>query len=95
MRTAPREPSTEECESRTEIEPGRFACWYPQMVGGYSGKAVVEIVSECFDCYVWHDGEFPFTEDSSGGCGPFRLHHCGADQFIEFGEFVEGLMDVQ
>ena len=77
-----------------------FACWYPQM-GGYVGKAVVvmqtpppikvgspedESSDYCFDAYVWHDGEFPFSETDDRN--PVRIHHCMPSQFIDFGEFV-------
>jgi len=66
-----------------------YACWYPQM-GGYCGKCVVvlEITSGCFDVFVWHDGEFPFSD---GARPPVHLHHCDPDQFIEFGHFVKML----
>ncbi len=70
-----------------------FACWYPQM-GGYVGRCVVVLEptsgpppdEPCFTAYVWHDGEFPFTGES--GRKPVVLHHCGADQFVDFGELV-------
>ena len=47
-----------------------------------------ECYDRCFDCYVWHDGEFPFTEDDSGLGGVRRLHHCMPSQFVYFGSFV-------
>lgn len=55
----------------------------------------------CFSVDVWHDGEFPFTGEKRGrfegdclACGepvveeqvsPSHLHHCSAEQFINFG----------
>lgn len=84
----PREPTAEECTLESEIEPGRFAIWYPQM-GGYVGRAVVEPGAEddCFDVWIWHDGKFPFS-DEYGDRSPAHLHHCEAEQFIDFGESV-------
>lgn len=69
----------------------RFWTYYPQM-GGYHGKAVVTFdlttnctddVSGCFDASVFHDGDFPF--DEAGGRSPARIHHCSAEQFVDFG----------
>ncbi len=87
-----REPTIEEIDAGARIqwddEAGRhhtgFACWYPQM-GGYVGKCIVQPdpSSGCFEAYIWHDGEFPF----SGADGsPARIHHCCAEQFISFGQ---------
>ena len=73
-----------------------MATWYPQM-GGYVGKCW--IVAACwsgpgadgkhedapgFDAIVFHDGEFPFGDDRCA----VELHHCSAEQFIEFGEIA-------
>lgn len=41
-----------------------------------------------FEAFVWHDGEFPFSE---AGRSPTHLHHCGAEQFITFGQFVRSI----
>lgn len=92
-----REPTAEECSANTllwERDGVRaYACWYPQM-GGYVGKAVVEVwptdSNVCFEVSVWHDGEFPFGEDTA----PARLHHCEAEQFIRFGQLVQRLQGV-
>lgn len=74
------------------------ACWYPQM-GGYVGKCVV-ITSKvsyddhppCFTALVWHDGEFPFgSYNLPGEPCPRVLHHCSAEQFVTFGNFVTKL----
>lgn len=93
MSTTPREPTGDECNTHAVIECGSdrwTACWYPQM-GGYAGKCLVlGGGDECFDVLVWHDGEFSFAE---GECSPTRLHHCSADQFVRFWEFVRGLPD--
>jgi hypothetical protein len=98
----PTEPTAEQCSKRERLPAFNgqqaFACWYPQM-GGYSGKCVV--VSEagpfdlhqrdlpCFEVYVWHDGDFPF----SGEQVPVYFHHCAADQFIEFGNRVRAFQE--
>ncbi len=93
---SPQEPTPEECSANAPVthegRPG-FATWYPQM-GGYVGKCVVLFGASidqngkdagCFDAFVWHDGEFPF--DTSDG-PPVEVHHCGAEQFIRFGQAV-------
>jgi len=96
----PRKPTADECsrnqliqESATEVFR---AIWYPQM-GGYVGRAVIVFTkpefappNACFDVYVWHDGEFPFHEDEERN--PSRVHHCMAEQFVEFGKTVSELM---
>ena len=78
-----------------------MAAWYPQM-GGYCSHCWVSIRGRqrqfymgverwdlpCFECLVWHDGEFPFE----GGSGR-ELHHCSADQFIEFGQKVKAAQE--
>lgn len=89
-----RKPTADECSNKTVIfendnEIG-YAIWYPQM-GGYVGKAVA-LVSKtegdsCFDVLVWHDGDWPFHD----GEQPRRLHHCEAQQFIEFGIEIQVL----
>lgn len=92
------EPTYDQCnkndvvyESETEVG---YAVWYPQM-GGYVGKAIAitskhssdsnafGIENDCVDVYVWHDGEFPFSED---GRDPYLVHHCVPDQFNVFGK---------
>lgn len=89
MRADVREPTADECSRHAEIAPGVYAIWYPQM-GGYHGKAVVSLSDDgCFDAYVWHDGEFPFGDK---GESPVRIHHCEAQQFIEFGQTIEGML---
>lgn len=95
-----REPTGEEFTNHavvyeSEHEIG-YAIWYPQM-GGYVGKAVAVLARQqpedgdggCFEVYVWHDGEFPFNERD--GKNPAGLHHCGAAQFIAFGESIKKL----
>lgn len=104
MKDIPREPTYDEVHNHTDVGDGWIACWYPQM-GGYCGKAVIRWDSGCFEAYVWHDGDFPFstgeelwppTYDDYGNAvtrykEPAFLHHCSADQFIAFGEFAESL----
>ena len=51
----------------------------------------MQVDNSCFEAYIWHDGEFPFEGDS--GTPPVHIHHCDADQFIEFGKFVAKLIE--
>ena len=86
-----REPTGDECSANAQIGPELWAAWYPQM-GGYVGRAVLHIWpdttnNECFEAWVWHDGEFPFSKDTSEQ-SPAHIHHCMAQQFITLGEFV-------
>lgn len=94
MKDTPREPTTDECSANAEIAPGYFAIWYPQM-GGYGSKAVVCVGTSsqeedaCFDAYIWHDGEFPFSSvDQDGGKNVALIHHCAPSQFIAFGNRI-------
>lgn len=89
------EPTSEQCSANEILfeddQQVMFACWYPQM-GGYGGRCIITATKQpspsnnCFDALIWHDGEFPFSDRS-----PIELHHCGAEQFIEFGETVARL----
>lgn len=86
-----KEPTPIECNMNTPVfKDGKevgFATWYPQM-GGYIARCIVLTEADnnnCFDCLIWHDGEFPFTE---GDRNPNVVHHCDADQFIDFGKLV-------
>ena len=95
----PQEPTPEQCSSGARVEDWNgqptYACWYPQM-GGYVGKCVVAFspggdntgtYDYCFEAWVWHDGEFPFSEGEWRG--PVKeLHHCMPSQFVAFGNFV-------
>ena len=91
-------PSAEQCSEKQlvyeDLYKVGYACWYPQM-GGYVAKAVAlfdkswketetSVTGGCIDVFVWHDGEFPFSDSS-----PTELHHCSGKQFIEFGKFLE------
>lgn len=93
MSDTPREPTSEECAAHARVGEG-WACWYPQM-GGYVGKAVATLDHGCWDVYVWHDGDFPFSGDSvwpgEPAPSPTLIHHCDPGQFIAFGQFLEGL----
>lgn len=81
-------PSPEDCESGKHLGTATtgaelYATWYPQM-GGYVARCVIALYDNgCFDAYIWHDGDFPFTDEP-----PHHLHHCDAQQFIDFGNFV-------
>ena len=95
-----KEPTLVECSHRTKVyETDKdigFACWYPQM-GGYSGKCIAIFNKEwtlydsgattggCIELYVWHDGEFPFTDEDGA---PSHIHICVPEQFIELGKFL-------
>lgn len=95
----PPEPTAEQCTAHAPVADFNgmkaFACWYPPM-GGYVSRCVVVDTGKrddgepgCFEVYVWHDGEFPFTADSDDDYRPpAHLHHCGAEQFVEFGRTV-------
>lgn len=83
-------PTGDQCSENTRIKCAdgveRVAAWYPQM-GGYVGACLIELgAAKCFEVMVWHDGEFPFDDRQPG-----TLHHCSAEQFIEFGELVKNL----
>lgn len=91
-----RKPTGDECNDNKlmgeDANYWYFAGWYPQM-GGSHGIAILRVYKNtqdedsCFDVFVWHDGDFPF--DSGGD--PIELHHCSAEQFIEFGNLVKRL----
>lgn len=95
-----REPTPDECTTHAKVTLTDtltgHACWYPKM-GGYVGKAVAVLFDGCVDVYVWHDGEFPFSDGSPDAWGdprsPVKLHHCDGGQFIQFGQFLEALQD--
>lgn len=105
MTDIPKEPTPDQCTGnevvyKTEYKVG-YAIWYPQM-GGYVGRAVAVMDRSwteysgggrsggCVDVYVWHDGQFPFSED---GRDPYLVHHCSPEQFVVFGETIERLND--
>lgn len=104
----PKEPTADQCSANARVEDWNgepaYACWYPQM-GGYGSFAVVvpgpvrtanqgaEGAAGCFEAFVWHDGEFPFSGEDGGTRRPVHLHHCDPVQFIEFGEWVAGLTE--
>lgn len=86
------EPTGDQCNQNevvweNEHEIG-YAIWYPQM-GGYCGKAIAIINKRqagdegaCITCWIWHDGEFPFSGDD---LPPVYMHHCDPEQFVRFG----------
>lgn len=99
-------PNPQECSSNAAVRPppehdGRraFAAWYPQM-GGHTGRCIVVLEEPpkgadhgCFDVYIWHDGQSAFDSRDDWGDyrPPTRLHHCSAQQFIDFGNLVNRL----
>ena len=98
-------PTMDQCSSNAIVYKDdhhiAYACWYPQM-GGYAGRCVAifdqlwksyssgAAEGGCVDVLVWHDGEFPFSDD---GRDPYSLHHCDPSQFIRFGEFLQEIND--
>lgn len=89
----PREPTVEECTANTEIVPKCFALWYPQM-GGYSGKAIAVWSGGCWELFIWHDGDFPFSDGDVDGWTdtprvPVNIHHCDSSQFVRFGHTLQ------
>lgn len=82
------EPTNKQCDEKIEVGPNAFACYYPQ-TDGHSSKCVVKLLFDtgmgCFDAYIWHDGEFPYSD----GKPPVELHHCDPEQFIRFGAFIK------
>jgi len=93
----PPEPTGEQCNKCARVDfNGRraFATWYPQM-GGYCSKSVIVEDGQCFGAFVWHDGQFPFSDDGHAcdDCGsrrsPAYIHHCDASQFVNFGQRVD------
>jgi hypothetical protein len=102
-----KEPTGEQCTSVEKVYEDNnqvgYAMWYPQM-GGYVGRSVVILdkswsedsngsrMGGCFEAVVWHDGEFPFSEDDNES--PARIHHCCPDQFIRFGMKVKELNEM-
>ena len=91
-----REPTPEECEANAKLMLGGesyTAAWYPQR-GGYVAKCLIRHVDAedcCYDLYVWHDGEFPFSGEGETDAQPVGLHHCDGNQFIAFGELLNSL----
>jgi len=89
---APPRPTIEQCSANTVIEfEGRrlVAAHYPQM-GGYGSQCLIDAtLNDCFDVWVWSDGEFPFGDDDDRE--PAFLHHCDPEQFISFGQLVKSL----
>lgn len=91
----PAEPTAEQCSAKAHLGDGYYALWYPQM-GGYIGKAVVwrDGTDGCLEMWVWHDGEFPFTDGDTDGWtdkpkSPAHLHHCDAEQFRRLADDIE------
>lgn len=91
----PLEPTSTQCSRHDviEFEGHRYlAIWYHQMAK-YGSHCLVDLDAgddsrsgeRCFDTIIWHDGEFPI----GGSESPSVLHHCRAQQFIDFGTSVQ------
>lgn len=100
MADAPKQPTSDQCNANTRVYETEaqvgYAVWYPQM-GGYVGKAIAVMDKRwsqgcggCIDVYVWHNGEFPFGDGET----PVLIHHCSAEQFIEFGHTLSKLNEL-
>lgn len=103
MKPPPPEPTQHQCSNETELtwsgsddtEHHGTACWYPRM-GGYHTKAVAELDQDGhIDVWVWHNGQFPFTNEFDDDRPPVLLHHCEGDGFVIFGQFLEKLAETQ
>lgn len=78
----------------------RLHASHPQW-GGYGAHAFVDFAAQsnndgadadpgCFDLTIWHDGEFPISEERAedpdpSQSEPFEVHHCDAGQTVSFG----------
>ncbi len=97
-----KEPTGDQCNAEAKVYETEhlvgYAMWYPQM-GGYVGKSVIVLdkkwtdgghyqVGGCFEAYVWHNGEFPFSEEDGD---PAQIHHCDPKQFVRFGNAIQAL----
>lgn len=93
------EPTADQCSAnaRFELASGRvgYATWWPQM-GGYVGRCIV-VVGGCFEVFVWHDGEFPFSglNDRQRGRTPIHIHIDDPGQWVRFGEQLEQFYDAE
>jgi len=91
------DPTHEQCSTNAPItlDDGRtgYAIWYPTM-GGYVSHAIIVADGNCFEAWVWHDGDFPFSGEDGirEDVSPRKLHHCDPEQFINFGRTVERLL---
>jgi hypothetical protein len=107
MKDEPDFPTPEQCSANERVadvwDRPAYACWYPQM-GGYVSRCVVVLGqtvqdsdghNNCFEAFVWHDGQFPFHDDGYGcTTSPANIHHCAPSQFIDFGKLVLKLQGV-
>ncbi len=89
-------PTSEECSANAEVTDQQllgadakgarvFALWAPQLEG-YTAKALVELgdSSECFELFVFHDGEFP-----NDHAVPMHLHGCSVEQVVRFADTMK------
>lgn len=99
-----KEPTNEQCTNNElvyedEVSYG-YAMWHPQM-GGYVGKCIAvmdkkwhsngaAISGGCVDLYVWHNGEYPFSEKDGS---PALVHYCDPEQGIRFWTKIRDLND--
>lgn len=82
-----KEPTLEQCMTRDswENEGVKYLAFYWPQMGGYCAKALVKIdnsgyLEPCATVYVWHRGDFPFTESDRDfddkPLSPAVLHIC-------------------
>lgn len=88
------EPTTEQCRNNTiwtDEDGFRYLTFYWPQMGGYSAKALARISTEedegCVMVWVWHDGEFPFTESErefeNKPKSPAVLHICDFEDWLQ------------
>lgn len=85
----PDAPTPEQCEANAEVDVpacGKgVAFWHPQW-GGYTARAIMVPYEngDCFDVYVWHDGEFPRNDKP-----PREYHYCDSDQLRKMADLAD------
>lgn len=99
------EPTAEQCTNKNRWKDESFdyvAFWWPQM-GGYCAKAIAKVLSNrdednnCVDVWVWHRGDFPFTEGArdfnDNVISPAELHICDFEDWKETLTFLSNFQN--
>lgn len=100
-----KQPTVDQCTAREKVyeddDTVAYAIWFPQM-GGYCAMCVAIFdkqwyitrgggaVGGCVDLLVWHNGDFPFSDEDQN---PRKLHLCDPHQFIDFGKALAEIND--
>ena len=58
--------------------------------GLHNGDVIGAVNGGCIDMYVWHNGEFPFSEEDGD---PAVVHYCDPEQGISFWTEIRDLND--